>query len=57
MQLLKPPRKDTITMSEFDAVDLKIVDETVQQLKPSTSGIDPILTGEKCQFLSKRILY
>ena len=39
-QSLRPPRNNSTAISEFNTVDQKTIEETVQHLKPSTCCLD-----------------
>ena len=39
-QSLRPPKNNSTAMSEFNTVDQKTIEETVQHLKPSTCCLD-----------------
>lgn len=42
IQSLKPSRNNSTVMSEFNTVDQRTIEETVQQLKSSTCCLDPM---------------
>ena len=54
-QSLRPPRNNSTVMSEFNTVDQKTIEETVQHLKPSTCCLDTIrLLKNYCELCPNR---